>query len=234
MQNQIVSVNGTDVASDHAKYFDEPDALWSPRDSKLQKRVDRLQRKKKMRDKFAYANTANRDDGGADLSIPINNDVFYSRSSRNTRLDSSWADSVRQLRVGTSVQHALAQVLDADYKEHAPHAHLFRTQLAFEAVRMTRDTRVARIYFSTVTDTPDMRKLVFKALVEAMPAIRMLLVRRVSFKYAPQLIVMRDEYNREQRLTELAMERIYAEQRQQQNETAAAAAAVGVESHERS
>jgi ribosome-binding factor A len=231
MQNQIVSVNGTDVASDHAKYFDEPDALWSPRDSKLQKRVDRLQRKKKMRDKFAYANTANRDDGGADLSIPINNDVFYSRSSRNTRLDSSWADSVRQLRVGTSVQHALAQVLDADYKEHAPHAQLFRTQLAFEAVRMTRDTRVARIYFSTVTDTPDMRKLVFKALVEAMPAIRMLLVRRVNFKYAPQLIVMRDEYNREQRLTELAMERIYAEQRQQQKENAATAS---VESHERS
>jgi ribosome-binding factor A len=201
-------VRGTEISPEHSKFFEESEGVWTSRDHKLQKRVERLQRKKQLREKFAYANTANRNDGGADLSIPLDNDSFYSRPGRNARLDSSWADSVRQLRVGGELQRALAQVIESDYKDYAPDADLFRSQLAFEAVRMTRDTRIARVYFSTVIDTPEMRKLVYKALLNASTAIRTLLVRRVNLKYAPQLIFMKDEFNREQRLTELALARI--------------------------
>lgn len=204
----VLRVAGTEISPEHSKFFDEADGVWTSRDQKLQKRVERMQRKRQLREKFAYANTANRNDGGADLSVPLDNNVFYSRPGRNARLDSSWADSVRQLRVGSELHTALAHVMDSDYKDYAPDAALFRSQLAFEAVRMTRDTRVARVYFSTATDTPEMRKTVFKALVNASDAIRMLLVRRVNLKYAPQLIFMKDEFNREQRLTELALARV--------------------------
>jgi hypothetical protein len=82
-------VRGTEISPEHSKFFEESEGVWTSRDHKLQKRVERLQRKKQLREKFAYANTANRNDGGADLSIPLDNDVVLlaSRSQCAARLE---------------------------------------------------------------------------------------------------------------------------------------------------
>lgn len=206
-------VGGTAVQAEHLRYFEDPTSVWTARDRKLEKRVEGLQRKQLAREKFAFARTARRDDGGADTSLPFDNQLLFSPRRQNARVDgeATWADSVRQLRVGKSVQSALCDIIETDYKADRPHAELFRAQLCIEAVRMTRDTRVARIYYSTTDDSPAMRQRVLKCLVDAAPQIRSLLVRRVPLKYAPELKFMKEVYNLEQRRAEMAMAKILAD-----------------------
>lgn len=226
----VLRVGGTEVQLEHARFFDEPSGVWSSRDRKLEKRVENLQRKKRLREKFEYARTARRDDGGADLSQPFDNQLLYGARRQSSRVaggaDAGWAESVRQVRVGQSVQKALDAIFDTDYRAHQPHHALFTAQLCIDAVRMTRDTRVARVYFSTVDTAASVRTSVYRALIDAAPALRMLLVRRVPLKYAPELKFMKEIYNLEQNRAELAIERMLAEQKGEQKEEQASAQAV--------
>lgn len=213
----VLRVGGTEVQPEHARFFDEPSGVWGARDRKLEKRVESLQRKQRLREKFAYARTARRDDGGADLTRPLDPQLFYGARRQSARVaggaDAGWAESVRQVRVGQSVHKALDAILDSDYRPHQPHHALFAEQLCVDAVRMTRDTRVARIYFTTVDASPAVRARVLRALVDAAPILRSLLVRRVPLKYAPELKFMKEIHNGEQNRAELAIERMLAEQR---------------------
>lgn len=148
---------------------------------KLERRAEREKERKRRAAEMRFAKTFR-------VSQPNESDEDHlfrrSTSTRRARDDKPWAWSIRQLRVSERIERALQLVLSSDYKPHMPHARLFHSGVEIDTVRMSRDLRYARIFWSSVD--PQRRDETYRALSDATPHLRHLLAQRVPLKYVPE------------------------------------------------
>jgi ribosome-binding factor A len=148
---------------------------------KLERRAERDKERKRRAAEMRFAKTFR-------ISQPNESDEEHlfrrSASTRRPLDDKPWAWSIRQLRVSERVERALQLVISSDYKMHMPHARLLRTNVEIDSVRMSRDLRYARIFWSSLD--PQRRDETYRALGEATPHLRHLMAQRVPLKYVPE------------------------------------------------
>jgi ribosome-binding factor A len=160
--------------------FTDPDSVRNQRDVKLERRFEKQKDAKKKRDQMAFARTFRAERANESDS------ELLSRSTK--RRQGGDAFSVRQLRIAEQIEAALQSILFSDYKSHWPHAKLLRTVVEIDAVRMTIDLRMARVFWSA--GDPKQRDDAHNALVETTPRLRHLVAQRVSLKYVPEFRFM--------------------------------------------
>jgi ribosome-binding factor A len=102
--------------------------------------------------------------------------------------NSGKAPTQRQLRIGESVRHAIADLLSRG----AIHSDVLeRTIVSIPEVRMSNDLRIATVYIMPLGGGDEDR--VVKALAENHKFIRSVVARAVNLKFAPELRFLKDK-----------------------------------------
>jgi ribosome-binding factor A len=202
------------VPAKYQKLFVDPTGVHSNRDRKLLRRQKRIDRKQEMRQQFVMAASvrsggrrfAAEADESLDTLFALSPNAAKRTRAKNLTDGSSWASSLRQVRVAGEVERALEAAIHDDYKDHWPHAALLRADLLVESVRMTRDVRRAKVYWTTWHT--EQRDAVASALRLVAPKLRSLVTRRVLLKYSPTLeFVQQNPYARREH-TESVLDKI--------------------------